>query len=96
MADIDITRAHTLGLEGARAAARSMQAELQRKFGLTAAWKGDTLHFERPGLSGTFTVGAQSVHLSVTLGFMLKAMKASIESSVRHELDSVFSGTHRA
>ena len=95
MADIEITRAHTLGLEGARAAAKAMEGELQRKFGVTGDWKGDTLHFARSGISGTFAVAATAVHLSVTLGFMAKAMKGSIESSVRHELERVFSASRQ-
>lgn len=96
MADIEITRDHTLGLEGARAAARTMQDDLSRKFGLTGSWKGDTLHFERPGVNGSLTIGAGTLHLSMSLGFMLKAMRGSIESSVRHELDRLFEGPRKA
>ena len=96
MADIEITRPHGLGLEGARAAARGMQESLERKYGLHGTWKGDTLHFERPGLTGTFTIAPTTVHLSATLGFMLKAMKGSIETSVRHELEQLFPSSHKA
>ena len=96
MADIEITRAHALGLEGARAAARQMQEDLARKFGLKGAWEGDTLRFERPGLTGSLAVGAETLHLSVALGFMLKAMRGSIETSVRHEIEHLFPGSHKA
>ncbi|MGZ5042729.1 MAG: polyhydroxyalkanoic acid system family protein [Usitatibacter sp.] len=96
MPDIDITRDHALGLDGARAAARAMQDDLSRKFGLTGSWTGDTLHFQRPGVSGSLAVTATTLHLSVTLGFLLRAMKGSIESSVRHELDHLFPGARKA
>lgn len=89
MADIDVKRAHALGLEGARAAAEKMADGLGRRFDLKGKWVGDTLHFERPGVSGNLDVTAKEVRLAVTLGFLLKAMKGSIERAVHEELDKV-------
>jgi putative polyhydroxyalkanoate system protein len=94
MADIDITRPHVLGLEEARAAAERMESHLGRKFGLTGSWKGNTLHFARPGVTGSLAITEKELHLQVALGFMLKAMRGSIEDAVRHELDTLFGG-HR-
>jgi putative polyhydroxyalkanoate system protein len=96
MADIDITRTHALGLAGARAAAERMEGELGRKFGLTGSWNGDTLHFERPGVTGSIAITEKKLHLAIALGFMLKAMKPSIEKAVLHELDALFGGPHGA
>ena len=90
MADIDIRRAHNLGLEAARAAADRMADKLGKKFDLKGDWDGDVLRFERPGVTGSLTVGPKDLHLSVALGFLLKAMKGSIEQAIRHELDSLF------
>src|SRR5258706_9091939 len=90
MADIDITRVHNLGLAAARTAADRMADQLGRKFDLKGAWSGNTLTFERPGVSGTLKIGDQDLHLSVALGFLLKAMKGSIEKAVVHELDTLF------
>ena len=56
MAEIDITRAHTLGLAEARTAAERMEGHLGRKFGLKGFWDGDTLHFERPGVRGSLAL----------------------------------------
>jgi putative polyhydroxyalkanoate system protein len=92
VADIEITRAHALGLEDARAAAERMEDHLGRKFGLKGSWKGDTLHFERPGVSGSLAITEKKLHLAIALGFMLKAMKPSIEKAVLHELDMLFGG----
>lgn len=92
MADIDIRRAHALGLEGARAAAERMQEKLASKFQLKGDWRGDTLHFERPGVTGSLAVADKDVHLSVALGFLLKAMKGSIQAAVEEELDKLFKG----
>jgi putative polyhydroxyalkanoate system protein len=90
LADIDIKRAHNLGLKAARAAADTMADHLGRKFGLKGDWRGDVLHFERPGVNGTLAISARDLRLSVSLGFLLKAMKASIEKAVEHELDALF------
>jgi putative polyhydroxyalkanoate system protein len=90
MADIDIRRAHNLGHAAARAAADRMADKLGRKFDLQGTWDGDVLRFERPGVTGSLTVGAKDLHLSVALGFLLKAMKGSIEQSIQHELDAIF------
>ena len=89
MADIDIRRTHALGVAGARAAAERMAAELASRFGLKGDWRGNVLHFERPGVNGSLSVGAHDVHLSVALGFLLKAMKGSIESAVVREMDTL-------
>jgi len=90
MADIEIHRAHHLGMKAARAAADEMAAHLGRKFGLKGEWWGDVMRFERPGVSGSLTVGDKEIALSVTLGFLLKAMKGSIEGAIRDELDRLF------
>ena len=90
MADIDIRRVHGLGLPAARAAAEKMAGELGRKFDLRSAWKGNLLHFERPGVTGSLEIGEKALHLTVSLGFLLKAMKGSIERAVTTELDELF------
>jgi putative polyhydroxyalkanoate system protein len=90
MADIELHRIHNLGLAAARAAAVRMEADLGRKFGLKGAWQGNVLHFERPGVSGSLTISAEDLRISVALGFLMKAMKASIENAVARELDTLF------
>jgi len=87
MPDIDIKRAHDLGLAAARAAADRMADDLRRKFGLSGDWRGNTLHFERPGITGKLEVAEAAVHITATLGFLMKAMKPSIEKAVMGELD---------
>ena len=90
MSDIDVRRVHNLGLEEARRAADKLADDLGRKFGLRGDWRGNVLHFERPGVNGTLAIDAAALHLSVTLGFLLKAMKGSIERAVMAELDLLF------
>jgi putative polyhydroxyalkanoate system protein len=90
MADIDIHRVHNLGLKAARAAADRMAEHLGRKFDLKGEWQGDVLAFQRPGVTGSLAISDKDLRLSVSLGFLLKAMKGSIENAIVHELDSLF------
>jgi putative polyhydroxyalkanoate system protein len=90
MADIELHRVHNLGLKAARVAADKMAEHLGQKFGLTGDWQGNTLKFERPGVSGSLAITDKDLRLSVALGFLLKAMKGSIEQAVVHELDKLF------
>jgi putative polyhydroxyalkanoate system protein len=90
MADIDLHRVHNLGLKAARAAADRMAEHLGRRFDLKGAWEGNVLRFERPGVTGSLAVDDKDLRLSVSLGFLLKAMKGSIESAIAHELDTLF------
>lgn len=96
MADIEVHRAHGLGLAAARRAAEQMAADLARKFDVHAAWQGDTLRFERPGVAGFVTLGAKDLRLSLSLGFLLKAMQPSIEKLIHEELDLLFKEPARA
>lgn len=90
MADIDIKRVHNLGLKAARTAADKMAEHLGRKFGLEGGWAGNVLSFARPGVTGSLAVDDKDLRLMVNLGFLLKAMRPSIERAVHEELDALF------
>jgi putative polyhydroxyalkanoate system protein len=93
MADIEISRVHNLGMKAARVAADEMAAHLGRKFDLKGTWEGNVLRFERPGVSGFLAITDKDLDLSVSLGFLLRAMRGSIESAIRHELDKLFAAS---
>lgn len=92
MADIEIRREHSLGLQGAREAADRMAEHLGRKFDLRGAWEANSFRFERPGVTGFLAVTAKDLQLSVTLGFLLKALRGSLERAIHEELDQLFAG----
>ena len=89
MADIEIRRAHGMNPRDARAVADRMADKLGRKFGLKGDWDGDTMRFQGTGVTGTLTVSPKDLHIAATLGFLLKAMKGSIEQAVKNELDQL-------
>jgi putative polyhydroxyalkanoate system protein len=90
MADIEVSRVHGLGLAGAREAADHMMASLEQRFGLRGAWDGNVLRFQRPGVTGHLAIDEGRLHLVVTLGFLLRAMRGSIQAEVLRELDRLF------
>lgn len=96
MADIEIRRTHGMGYAEAKAAAHKMAEHLGKRFGLRGDWRGDTLAFTGTGVTGTLDVDAQEVHLAVSLGFLLRAMKGSIEQAVHGELDKLFAAAPTA
>ena len=89
MADIDIRRTHHMAHAAAKAAADRIADNLGKKFGLKGDWDGDVLRFQGTGVTGTLTVGPKDLHIAATLGFLLKAMKTSIEQAVARELDTI-------
>jgi putative polyhydroxyalkanoate system protein len=67
-----------------------MADHLGKKFGLKGDWKGNELAFTGPGVNGLLKLKADTLELEVTLGFLLKAMKGSLEKAVNSELDNLF------
>jgi putative polyhydroxyalkanoate system protein len=90
MADIDIRRNHHLGLKGARVAADKMAEHLGRRFDLRGTWEGNVLNFQRPGVTGSLAISEKDFALSLSLGFLLRAMRGSIEGAIVRELDELF------
>ena len=89
MADIDIHRSHDLGLQAARGVADKVAESLGRKFDLRGEWNGNVLHFQRTGVSGTLAISEKDLNLSVTLGFLLKALKGSLVGAIEGQLDQL-------
>lgn len=90
MSDIIIRRKHGKTPADARSSAEHMAAELKEEFDLSSAWDGDVLRFKRPGVSGELTLDAQEVTLQIHLGFLLSALKPTIEREVHKFFDENF------
>lgn len=92
MADISISRSHSLGKDAARKKAEELASKLQDKLGIEWAWKSDSIHFEAKGgvakgAKGTVAVTDSSIKVEVGLTFALKLMKGTIESKINEKLD---------
>lgn len=87
MSHIDVTRAHDLGLNGARHAAEEVVHELSDHLSLSAHWEGDTLIASGTGFDGRFHAEPDQVRVTVKLSFMLRPLRRSIRSEIDEYLD---------
>ena len=90
MAKIAIAKKHHLSLKKAKEAAVSVADDLNARFDLEYAWKGNRIEFRRPGLTGSLHVEKDSVRLDCELGFMLSLLKPTIEAEVHKQFDKYF------
>lgn len=90
MSDITIRRKHGKTPADARSSAEHMATELKEEFDLSSAWDGDVLRFKRPGVSGELVLDDQEVALHIHLGFLLSALKPTIEREVHKFFDENF------
>jgi putative polyhydroxyalkanoate system protein len=89
MAQIDISRRHTLGREAARAAAERIAGELAGRYGLSHRWQGDDLQFEGGGAKGRIQVAADNVRVTASLGFPASLARGKIEQAVKRYLEEL-------
>ncbi|MBK7673426.1 polyhydroxyalkanoic acid system family protein [Accumulibacter sp.] len=90
MSDIIIRRQHGKSLAEARASAEHMASELNEEFDLSYHWDGDVMRFKRPGVAGDLSVDDQQVALNIRLGFLLFALKPTIEREIHRFFDENF------
>jgi putative polyhydroxyalkanoate system protein len=90
MAAINIEKKHALSHKKAKECAEKVANDLNARFALDYAWKGDRIEFSRPGLSGALRVGKNAVRLDCELGFMLSLLKPKIEAEVHKQFDKYF------
>lgn len=89
MPHIDISRIHSLGLDGARRAAEAIAERLVAEFGVRFSWIGDTLHVEGRGVRGALEATPSVVRVTASLGLMARPFKASLRREIERELDRV-------
>ena len=90
MARIDITHANGLSSAAAKRAVEDIAGKLAERFDIQHHWQGQALLFERPGVHGRITLAAREVQVQAELGFLLSALKGSIEQEIRRYLDEKF------
>ncbi|RYX96082.1 MAG: polyhydroxyalkanoic acid synthase [Comamonadaceae bacterium] len=106
MPDIQIERAHTLGLAEARKVAIQWAQQAEKKFDMECSYEeseggeqgkegkgSDLLTFSRSGVSGTLAVTGEHFELNAKLGFLLGAFKERIEAEISKNLDELIATT---
>ena len=87
MADIFLSRRHTLGLDGARAAADGVARRLAADYGVRSAWAGDVLAVRGRGVTGELRVSDHDVIVSARLGVVARAFRGALTREIEQELD---------
>ena len=59
--------------------------------GSRKGWDGDDLHFSRSGVDGRIQLTEKQVRVTAQLGFLLSALKGTVEQEIRRVLDEKFS-----
>lgn len=90
MANIDIRHPHTLGPAQARKAVQEVAEKLAERFGMDYGWDGDSMSFSRGGVDGHINLEPNQLHVTAQLGFLLGAMKGTIEQEIRRVLSERF------
>jgi len=90
MPRIEICHPHSLTPAKARKAATEIAKTLAKRFGVDYEWKGDLLTFRRSGVEGEILMAPKQLQVTAQLGFLLGAMKGSIEQEIRRVLDERF------
>lgn len=85
MADINITRSHTLGKAEAKTRANQVLDRMKSQ-GIEGTWNGDVFNITKPA-KGTFTVSDTQVVVAIDLPFLMKALKGTIEGRINQELE---------
>ncbi len=87
MSEIHLSKSHKLGLKKAKAKVDKLAEQLAEDFDLESEWDGNTLNFQRTGISGQLEVTKDHIELSMKLGFLMAAFKPKIEEQLKANLD---------
>ena len=90
MPSIDITRPHAKSIAEAKKAVTRVAEHIADKFEVDSAWQGNTLVFRRSGVDGQIDVQPKSVRVTVELGFLLLALRSTVEREILRYLDEEF------
>jgi putative polyhydroxyalkanoate system protein len=94
MADIELIKHHSLPLAAARALVQQTADDLAKEYHLVSHWTGNTLHFTRTGIQGQMQVTESEIRLEVTLGFLLKLLKAKFVESIDRNFETLLAKAH--
>ncbi|MEO7390763.1 MAG: polyhydroxyalkanoic acid system family protein [Ramlibacter sp.] len=93
MAEIHITRQHTLGLAHARKLAFKWAETAEEKLEMECTYEegktSDLVTFARSGVNGELKVTKDHFELDARLGFLLGAFKERIETEIVKNLDEL-------
>lgn len=87
MSDIELVKPHSLPIATAKARAQKAIDELADEHHLDSEWHGNTLHVHRSGVDGQIHVTHAEIQVHVTLGFLLKPLKARLVDQIERSFE---------
>lgn len=90
MADIELTRSHSLGLDDGRQAVERVAQQLEDDIGVEYEWNGDTLLFDGQGADGQIAVENDAVEVLINLSVFLRPMQSRLKAEAKRYLDRHF------
>jgi len=90
MPSIEIRRKHQKPIKEARKAVEHVAEKIAERFDVEYGWEGNTLHFERSGVSGHIALSRGEVCVTANLGFFLSALRGPIEREIHAQIDKEF------
>ena len=90
MFHIVVQRDHAQTLDQSRQSAEILAVQLADRYEMSHHWQGDSLHFERSGVSGHIDLEPGRLRINVRLGFLLAPLKHRLEQEIQRQLDEVF------
>ena len=90
MPTIDIRREHAKPVKEAKKAVERVAKKISERFDLHYEWVGNTLHFERSGVSGNIALTKDEVAVTAHLSFLLSALRGPIEREIHKQIDDEF------
>ncbi|MFZ2121896.1 MAG: polyhydroxyalkanoic acid system family protein [Rhodoferax sp.] len=99
MAELSIVREHALGLAKARKIAFQWAEQAEQEFAMQCNYvqgkHEDEIDFVRSGVKGRLTVTETHFTLHAQLGFLLGALKGTIEAEIVKNLDALLAPPER-
>jgi putative polyhydroxyalkanoate system protein len=87
MADIELTRTHSLGLDEGRDAVERVAQQLESDIGVDYEWQKNTLLFDGDAADGEIEVEADRIEIQINLSTFLRPMQSQLEQEAERYLD---------
>jgi len=87
MADIELTRTHSLGLDEGRNAVERVAQQLESDIGVDYEWDENTLLFDGDAADGEIDVEPDRIEIEINLSTFLRPMQGQLEQEAERYLD---------
>ena len=91
MARFTVSRSFTMDKQEVRGIAEDLAHQIERDYGVSARWQGDTVSMRGSGVDGSLTIEEDVIHVEVRLGMMASMFERPLRRIVTEYLDEYVS-----